>query len=76
VESMRILGVRLLFFGLFFIGLQTFAYAQEENDTLVLFRNQTNETTWAGTNASNAINESDEVADDIASGIFLVFSDT
>lgn len=67
---MRILGVSHLFFGLFLINLQTVVYAQEENDTLVMFRNQPNETTWTGTNVSNAINESDEIADDIASGIF------
>jgi hypothetical protein len=67
---MRILGVSYLFFGLFLINLQTVAYAQEENDTLVMFRSPPNETTWTGTNVSNAINESDETADDIASGIF------
>lgn len=67
---MRILGVSHLFFGLFLINLQTVTYAQEENDTLVMFRNPPNETTWTGTNVSNAVNESDEIADDIASGIF------
>lgn len=51
------------------IGMQTFVYAQDVNDTLLMFRNVTNETTWAGTNVTNAINESDEIADDIASGI-------
>ncbi len=71
MEQNRIWEVTsLLFIGLFLINLKSGVYAQDENETLVMFRNHTNESTWAGTNVSNAINESDEIADDIASGIF------
>lgn len=71
MEQKRIWEVTiLLFIGLFVINSKFAVYAQDENDTLVMFRNHTNESTWAGTNVSNPINESDEIADDIASGIF------